>query len=230
MTDLVRKYIKGTQFMVFCIFMPLTWLGFAYEYSYFKQLNLVSNDYLGLRHYFYSGAFWIGQILIGAFIFSSVKRFFSKEIHVDQGKEVLETVSKLKFTDATWIFRAMVIFTFVYWLLSFLEITKDWYPNLMGLMWFMVLWNLSAYFFAMATGEKHTYATFTVMFAIALTMTMSASGFLHARHELNSQDPVLRDDGVVLVKREGDELKVAAKSISVPVPYIDSLLDKVFGR
>lgn len=229
MHDILGKYIKGSQFVVFCILMPLWWLGFAYEYSYFKQLNLVSNDYLGARHYFYAGAFWIGQIFIGIFVINSIGRFFSKDIHTDTAKDAVEAVKKGGFKNAVNIFRFTIVVTIVYWLLSFLEFSKDWFPGMMGLMWWLVTWNLGAFSWALLTGEKHTYATLTVMFAIAITLTMSASGFIHARHALHADAKPFRDD-YVLIERDGDKFKVTAKSLSVPIPYVDKLLDMVFGN
>lgn len=228
MVDILSKYIKVSQFAVFCIFVPLWWLGFAYEYSYFKQLGLVSNDYLGTRHYFYAGAFWIGQILLGIFLFESIRRFFSKDIHADTGKEAIEAIKKMGFKRATMVFRFTVIVTFVYWLLSFLEFSKDWFPGMMGLVWWLVFSNFSAYFWALLTGEKHTHLTLTVMFAIAMTLTMSANGFLHARYALHADAKPFRDD-VVLIERNGGKYTVTVKSLSVPIPYVDKLLDTVFG-
>ncbi len=227
MADILGKYIKRSQFIVFCILIPLWWFGFAYEYSYFKQLGLVSNDYLGPRHYFYAGAYWIGQILFGLFVISSIKRFFSNDIHTNTGKETLEAVEKLGFKHAVWLFRIMVVITFVYWILSFVEFSKDWYPGMMGLLWWLFFWNLAGYVFALATGEKHTYATLTVMFVIAITLVMSANGFLYARHALRTDPKPFRDD-IVHIERDGDKFKVTTKSISIPVPYVDRLLDMVF--
>lgn len=229
MCDILGKYIKGSQLILFCILMPLWWLGFAYEYSYFKQLDLVSNDYLGARHYFYAGAFWVGQIFLGLFIINSIKRFFSKDIHTDTSKDAVEAVKKIGFKDAIKFFRFTIIFTFVYWLLSFLEFSKDWFPGMMGLTWLLFFWNLIAFFGVLLTGEKHTYATLIVMFAIAITLTISASGFLHARSALHTDAKPFRND-YVLIERGGDKFQVTAKSLSVPIPYVDKLLDMVFGN
>ncbi|MBS4020155.1 MAG: hypothetical protein KGZ68_18180 [Dechloromonas sp.] len=229
MRDILGKYIKGSQFVVFCILIPLWGLGFAYEYSYFKQLGLVSNDYLGARHYFYAGAFWIGHILLGLFVINSVQRFFSKDIHNDIAKDTVEAVQKIDFKYAVTIFRFVIIVTVVYWLLSFLEFSKDWFPGMMGLMWWLVACNLGTYSLSMLTGEKHTHATLTVMFAIGITLTMSASGFLHARHALHADAKTFRDDSV-LIERDGEKFKVSAKSLSVPIPYVEKILDIVFGN
>lgn len=226
MRDILGKYIKGSQFVVFCILVPLWWLGFAYEYSYFKQLGLISNDYLGARHYFYAGFFWTGQIFLGLFIINSIIRFFSKDIHTDTAKDAIEAVKKMGFKNTIQIFRFTIIITFIYWLLSFLEFSKDWFPGMMGVMWWLASWNLMAFFWALLAGEKHTYATLTVMFAIAITLTISASGFLHARHALHTDAEPFRND-YVLIERGGDESKVAAKPLSVPIPYVDKLLDMV---
>lgn len=227
MADILGKYIKGGQFIVFCILVPLWWFGFAYEYSYFRQLGLVSNDYLGSRHYLYAGAYRIGLILFGLFVIGSIKRFFSNDIYTDTGKKTLEAVEKLGFKHAVWLFRLIFVITFLYWILSFVEFSKDWYPGMIGMLWLLFFWNLMAYLFTLATGEKHTNATLTIMFVIAITLVMSASGFLYARHALRTDAKPFRDD-VVHIERDGDKFKVTTKSISIPVPYVVRFLDMVF--
>src|SRR5690606_375241 len=106
---------------------------------------------------------------------------------------------------------------------------KDWLPGMMGVTWWLVLWNLMAFFSALLTGEKHTHLTLTIVFVIAITITLSASGILYARHALHADAKPFRND-YVLIERDGDKFQVSTQSPSFPIAYVEKLLDIVFGK
>ena len=210
---------KPVRFALLAIALLLGFWGYCYEFAYFARLRLNVHEHLELRHFVVSSASSIIPMLVVLVIYGNVKRLFSKGIHADPAKEVVEHLKTASFDQFVPFARAgaalAAIFLVAVIALPALGINfMIWHLYL-----YMVFVVLQSFFGAVFTSPAH--ARFPVLLTLALSIAAcyAGGGYGHAGSPVSPSSGVLRDDLVVKVaKAPEDRILVEARPLKITLP------------
>lgn len=193
--------------------------GYAYEFAYFSYLNIDVHKVLTPSHFIYTGLVNVGPMVGFLVVLSLFVKFFSKNIEQDDLKVIGERLAAAKFSEELILARVGFIFSLGFMLLVIFDVRLG-RDNGMGFMfWFMTFINVQFFFGSLCLSPPQAKVAVVFAFVVSVAMCFVAGGVEHARLSLKSET-VLRDDRVVLVRREAQKIVTEPKDINLPIPFL----------
>ena len=199
--------------------LPFAFWGLAYEFSYFKILDLNAFDTFNYIHYILSGGIWALIFFGGIMFVATVTKFFSKNIEKDDWKDVKDSLIKTQFADVIGQARIGFIISVIY-LLIVIYFPNYWFSKALGNQnLLMSLFILQLFFAAMWLSPQQSKFAVIFFFIISIGSCFAGGGVGHARAALELKDTVVRDDYLVTINKTNNGKYVAKpKPIDLPIP------------
>ncbi|MCE1161293.1 MAG: hypothetical protein LWW74_08875 [Burkholderiales bacterium] len=222
----MKKYL---WLVIFCLSVPFTVWGWAYEYSYFRVLGLNVYENLGFVHFIISAATSIVPMVLIFIVISSVWKFFSKELEKNDWEEFKDKYKSASLSDVVVIAKSGVVLSFIFWCLVLMGFNFGQDRRLGYNFWLMIFINFAYFFPSFYISQTHSKLPIIIMLIISVAFCFSAGGMDAARSQRLSNNTI-RDDAVVKIYRIETQIKVEKKNWSVPVLKAERLIEKIMEK
>lgn len=208
--------------------------GYAFELAYFAYLKLNVHTIFGPVHFVHSGLSVIGPMFAMLLGFALLMKFFSRNLAQDDLRAVSERLSKSKFAEEIRMARSGFLLSLVFLLLVIFDIRPPTFgegrsTGLGFMFWLFTFFNIQLFFGSVCLSPPHSRGAVVAAFILAVSMCFAAGGIDAARLSIQS-DKVLRDDSLVNVYRNGAELIVKPKPVSLLLPFWNHAMQWIGAR
>lgn len=220
------KSLRTISIALLPIAFVLGILGYAFEASYFFALGLNVHKYFGLHQFVISGFLVVLPMFVVLFIYTQLKKFFTKQVHEDDAKTVSEQLAKTTFANQLIGARMAVAFSLVYWIVVVFapKFGVDW--PLWPVFGYMSFVNLLFFYGTILLSPSQSRLAILVAFLVSVSLCFSAGGYGQAIDKRRI-DPVIRDDFLVRIMRTATDQTVETKPVRLPLPILQQLIDKI---
>lgn len=200
------------------LLLPVTLWGYAFEASYFAALGLASHNVLKPWHYIASGSGPLLSMMVVLVIYSQLKKFFTRRVHVDDLKELREQLSKMDFKKEILGARVAVVLSVAFWLAVYFGHDTPALSTLSDTFMYLAFINVSLFFNSIATSPNHARFTVLFMLATSIAVCFAAGGYGAGINDMKRSSP-LRDDYIVKIVRANGELTATATDFTLPTSW-----------
>lgn len=209
--------MKRALLLLLPVLLPAGLWGYAYEASFFRVIGLSPHPYLTAFHYTLSGLTHLLVMVLALLVFSQLRKFFTKQIHVDDAKALRDRLAASKFSEEIRGARLAVSLSVVFWLLIYFQDSLPIPRGVGSAFLYVVFVNVMLFYTSIALSPPYSRPTINLALVVSITICFSAGGLGAGKKFLSSRTG-LRDDNIVRVERmPGAPLQVTpASSPSIP--------------
>lgn len=198
--------------------------GIAYETAFFKFLDQSAAANLGWLNFVVSGLQGILPPFATVFLFTQLRKFWTKSIDDDDAKLLEGAVSKIQFAEALNLARLAFVVACLLGigLLVFSQYVET--TRFANLRWYLV-WTVIGWFVpALASASKRSFYTIWFMLLISSSVLAFGLGDSDSRFFVFAEDNRLREDWVVTIHKMNGKL-VVEPTVPPLISRIISFLD-----
>ncbi len=208
-------------FLIFTFCAPLYIWGLAYEYSYFRVLNLdvfeiYSTGIFSPLYYIFNPIIYILGCLIFLIVVTQLMKFFSSNIEKDEWKSQKKIFDNSKSNDLINLARFGFILCLMFWLYMFIAIEYVLSTTVGGAFLFMILCCVSLSYPGIYKTNLDGKTSIITSLIFSIGLCFSAGGYSAASNDLKKKG-VIRDDYIVRVFADGHGFKAKSKPIPTPL-------------
>ena len=203
--------------------------GYAYEYSYFRALDLNVLDTLRALHFVLSAGSYIVPMLVIILIYVHLGKFFTKRVYEDDTKVILKQLESTTFEKEIFGARLAVMVSVIYWLSTVLLPKVGVDLRLGTIFLYLTFVNLQFFLPPLLLSPPHSRMSVLVAFVVSVTLCFSAGGYGFALNAKRANE-VIRDDFLVRIVRSGGAALATVKPTRLPIPALQRLLERLAGE
>lgn len=221
----MRNKFFMIMFVVACI---LSFYGFVFEYSYFKALDLVVTDYIGLKYFLVRGLITFLYFIIPIFLSSQLIKFFSISKLKKSDAESLKSIINNSNNFEMLISLARIVFVvcIFQWVIVFFDFNFPYTDGIGSLSGLLFMYCCSVFTLAILVAPETARITLATFFLVSLTLIVSSFGASLGKFDVEhiSDNKVRNDITIKIIQTELKEYTVEVKPITLPIPFVKYFL------